>query len=265
MPGTGDLKSWTNYVQRPFPPIPCPGRRARHRERRRGADRRRRAIRPPLRDRLERRARRTARRRSRSPGRGHVPDARPRHRGVDRRSSDRDRRRRPDRGRCTPTAGPSRAHGRRRVHHAREAYTGEPVLTLDLTGITPVTTRRRDALGERAGEDRAGRRRWIGGGTYPAGSRWGTFTIAVAGAMRRWAGALLALALLRRRAAHAATYRLADAPHGARPRARRPRRDACAPPARRRAAAGGSRSRSRPGTAGAARSGALRLRARRRS
>ena len=24
LPGNGDLKSWTNYVQRPFPPAPCP-------------------------------------------------------------------------------------------------------------------------------------------------------------------------------------------------------------------------------------------------
>ena len=36
----------------------------------------------------------------------------------------------------------------------------------------------------------------IGGGSYPAGSNWGSFTIAVPAAMRRWAGAVLAFAAL---------------------------------------------------------------------
>ena len=58
-------------------------------------------------------------------------------------------------------------------------YADQPVLELDLTGITPVTAN--------------GVKRWIhvpatiapghklvGGGFYPAGSSWGSFTIAVA-------------------------------------------------------------------------------------
>ena len=57
-------------------------------------------------------------------------------------------------------------------------YTGKAVLTLDLTGVTPVSV--------------GGVKRWvhapakiapghelIGGGTYAAGSDWGSFTIAV--------------------------------------------------------------------------------------
>ena len=46
-------------------------------------------------------------------------------------------------------------HGRRRLHHAAPTpYADQPVLTLDLTGITPGDRRRRQALGPRAGQDR---------------------------------------------------------------------------------------------------------------
>ena len=74
-------------------------------------------------------------------------------------------------------------------------YADQPVLTLDLTGITPVTA--------------GGVKRWIhvpakiaagheliGGGTYPAGSNWGSFTIAVPEPMRRTAATALAFAAL---------------------------------------------------------------------
>ena len=62
---------------------------------------------------------------------------------------------------------------------AAAPYAGEHVLDLDLAGIAPDDDRRRHALGPRPGDDRRRPDSGSAAATYPAGSRWGSFTIAL--------------------------------------------------------------------------------------
>ena len=139
LPGNGDLKSWTNYVQRPFPR--AAGRGARPARSSRGARRRaassRHGLRPPLPGRLEQVRRRTDRRRSSS--RATITYTMPAH-GIDESigalrieiapgGQRAGLRRRPRASRATWAAACARPR--------RRPYTDQPVLTLDLTGIAP--------------------------------------------------------------------------------------------------------------------------------
>ena len=184
LPGNGDLKSWTNYVQRPFPPFPCPGRPGTITASG-GATRvvGELAVRPPLPDRLRATSAPTAR--PRSPSSGDVTYTMPVH-GIDESIGAfrieiaaggqtgtvfADGRAKPrDMGGDVCTTAPT------------QPTRASPSSTLDFTGITPV--------------DGGGVKRWvhvpakIAAGTRPARRRrlrgraaqWGSFTIAVAGA-----------------------------------------------------------------------------------
>ena len=63
-------------------------------------------------------------------------------------------------------------HGRRRLHHPAQTYANEPVLTLDLAGITPVTADGVKRWVHVPARIAAGTTR-IGGGVYAAGQRRG--------------------------------------------------------------------------------------------
>jgi hypothetical protein len=62
---------------------------------------------------------------------------------------------------------------------AAEPYAGEHVLDLDLTGISPITAADGSVRWIHVPADVAAGSEWIGGGAYPAGRPWGAFTIAL--------------------------------------------------------------------------------------